>query len=57
MQEWLKMERDVLKYGLCLGSSDLIGWTIREITPDMVEKKVAVFTAIQVIRIISFKAL
>ena len=37
-----------VKYGLCLGSSDLIGWTIREITPDMVEKKVAVFTPIQV---------
>jgi hypothetical protein len=37
-----------LHAGLCTGSSDLIGWTQREITPDMVGKKVAVFTAIEV---------
>lgn len=37
-----------LHAGLCPGSSDLIGWTVREITPDMVGKKVAVFTAIEV---------
>jgi len=34
--------------GLCKGSSDLIGWTTVEITPDMVGHKVAVFTAPEV---------
>jgi hypothetical protein len=34
--------------GLCDGSSDLIGWTEIEITPEMVGKKVAVFTAVEV---------
>ena len=34
--------------GLCTGSSDLIGWTSIEITPDMVGKRVAVFTAVEV---------
>lgn len=33
--------------GLCKGSSDLIGWTPVEITPDMVGQKVAVFTAVE----------
>lgn len=33
--------------GLCVGSSDLIGWTTVEITPEMVGKKVAVFTALE----------
>lgn len=33
--------------GLCEGSSDLIGWRSVEITPDMVGKKIAVFTAIE----------
>lgn len=37
-----------LHSGLCKGSSDLIGWTPKEITPEMVGKKVAVFTAIEV---------
>lgn len=37
-----------VQYGLCVGSSDLIGWTEVEITPDMVGKRVAVFTAIEV---------
>lgn len=36
-----------LHSGLCDGSSDLIGWTTVEITPDMVGKKLAVFTAIE----------
>jgi len=34
--------------GLCKGSSDLIGWTTKTITPEMVGSKVAVFTAIEV---------
>ena len=36
-----------LESGLCVGSSDLIGWTTIEITPDMVGSKVAVFTAFE----------
>ena len=35
-------------FGLCKGSADLIGWTTREITPDMVGQRVAVFTSIEV---------
>lgn len=37
-----------LHAGLCVGSSDLIGWTTIEITPDMVGKTVPVFTAVEV---------
>lgn len=37
-----------LKAGLCLGSSDLIGWTKITIDESMVGKEVAVFTAIEV---------
>lgn len=37
-----------LKAGLCIGSSDLIGWTKTEITPDMVGKNIAIFTALEV---------
>ena len=37
-----------VSFGLCAGSSDLIGWLTREITPEMVGKKVAVFTAIEI---------
>lgn len=34
--------------GLGRGSSDLIGWTSVTVTPNMVGKKVAVFTAVEV---------
>lgn len=37
-----------LDAGLIEGSSDLIGWTTREITPEMVGAKVAIFTALEV---------
>lgn len=37
-----------LHAGLCVGSSDVIGWTPRVITPEMVGQTVAVFTAIEV---------
>jgi len=37
-----------LHAGLCVGSSDLIGWKTVTITPDMVGQQVAVFTAIEV---------
>jgi hypothetical protein len=30
-------------FGLAVGSADLIGWTTRTITPDMVGQQVAVF--------------
>lgn len=35
-------------FGLAVGSADLIGWTTRTITPDMVGQRVAVFTSIEV---------
>ena len=35
-------------FGLCKGSADLIGWTSRTITPEMVGQHVAVFTSIEV---------
>lgn len=38
----------VLHAGLCKGSSDLIGWHSVEVTPEMVGKRVAIFTAIEV---------
>lgn len=37
-----------IRYGLGVGSSDLIGWRSITITPDMVGTKVAVFTAVEV---------
>ena len=37
-----------LKAGLCVGSSDLIGWTTKEITPEMIGTKVAIFTALEI---------
>jgi hypothetical protein len=37
----------VLHAGLCEGSSDLIGWKSITVTPDMVGRRVAVFTAIE----------
>lgn len=36
-----------VKFGLHVGSSDLIGWRSIEITQDMVGKKVAVFMAVE----------
>lgn len=37
-----------LQFGLCPGSSDLVGLTEIVITPDMVGKRIAVFTAAEV---------
>lgn len=37
-----------LHAGLCDGSSDLIGWTSVEITPEMVGRTMAIFTAVEV---------
>jgi len=43
-----KIGNRFIEYGLGKGSSDLIGWTTIEITPDMVGQKVAVFTAVEI---------
>ena len=37
-----------VKYGLCTGSSDLIGFTMREVRQEDVGKRWAVFTALEV---------
>jgi len=37
-----------VQFGLCKGSADLIGWTSRTITPEMVGQTVAIFTSIEV---------
>ena len=37
-----------IRYGLCNGSSDLIGWTPVTIRPEHVGRTMAVFTAIEV---------
>jgi hypothetical protein len=37
-----------VSFGLAKGSSDLIGWTTRTITPEMIGQQVAVFTSIEV---------
>jgi hypothetical protein len=34
--------------GLCVGSSDLIGWTSVKISPEMIGQTLAVFTALEV---------
>jgi hypothetical protein len=44
----VKLDGRYIEYGLCRGSSDLIGWTEIEITPEMVGKKIAIFTAVEV---------
>lgn len=38
----------LVRFGLCVGGSDLIGWTPVTVTADMVGKRLAVFTAIEV---------
>ena len=37
----------IIEFGLCKGSSDLIGWKSVVITPEMVGKRVAIFVAIE----------
>lgn len=38
----------LVRFGLCKGSSDLIGFKSVTITPEMVGRKVAIFTAVEV---------
>ena len=45
----LKDQRgQLVRYGLCPGSSDLIGYRTVVITPDMVGQRVALFCAVEV---------
>ena len=45
----LKDQRgQLVRYGLCPGSSDLIGFRTVVITPDMVGQRIAIFTAVEV---------
>ena len=37
-----------IRFGLCVGSPDLVGWRTVKITPDMVGKDIAQFVAIEV---------
>jgi hypothetical protein len=37
-----------VQFGLARGSADLIGWTTRTVTPEMVGQRIAVFTSIEV---------
>lgn len=47
--QFRKPSGEVIRYGVSNpGGSDLIGWTTITITPDMVGKEVAVFTAVEV---------
>lgn len=34
-------------FGLCVGSSDLVGWATVTVTPEMIGKTIAVFTAVE----------
>lgn len=36
-----------IKFGLCNGSGDLIGWTKIKVTPEMVGREMAVFTSLE----------
>jgi hypothetical protein len=45
----LRDERgQLIRFGLCEGSADLIGYTTVEVTPDMVGQQLAVFCAVEV---------
>jgi len=37
-----------IKYGLFPGSGDMVGWSTVEVTPDMVGKRLAVFTSVEI---------
>ena len=62
-ETYIKPNKQPVKYGLCVGSSDLIGYTIIELNPDNIAqflgiencpkicfspRKIAIFTAIEV---------
>ena len=38
----------VVRFGLAVGSSDLIGWTPTIVTEDMVGKRIAIFVSVEV---------
>lgn len=41
-------EGNWVQYGLCIGSSDLIGWMPITVTQEMIGMKIAVFSAVEV---------
>lgn len=46
--DWLTIKNPrPLRAGLCVGSSDYIGWDSVVVTPDMVGRKIAVFLALE----------
>lgn len=49
-QAMTKIEGRFVKAGLGSGTSDLIGWVERTITPEMVGERVAVFASIEIKR-------
>lgn len=38
----------LVTFGLCKGSSDLIGWRSVTVTPDMIGQRIAIFTALEI---------
>lgn len=46
--DWVVRNGRRTQFGLCVGSSDLIGWKTITVTPDMIGKRIAVFTALEV---------
>lgn len=46
--DWVVRHGSRIQYGLCVGSSDLVGWRTVKITPEMVGRKIARFLALEV---------
>lgn len=40
-------KKRMIRYGLCEGSGDFVGWKTIEITPEMVGNKIAIFTSVE----------
>lgn len=45
--QYVDSRGNVVRYGLCVGSSDLIGWTPYVVRPEDVGRTIAVFTAVE----------
>lgn len=46
--DWVVKQGRRTQFGLCVGSSDLIGWRPVTVTPDMVGRRIARFLALEV---------